>query len=355
MLLPPIPTPELDRDRSQLAHHPLITEALGSPVHLLHEGCSRSYAGKRVVMHAWLGPLPPVATMDSELGIEVATPLFTLLTMAPSVSEYLLIMAMYELCGSFAVFQPSSMIESLLQHAYADRMLDASFGWRRMVSAAGRKTNLWERPPLIEIDELHEYAESIAGLRGAKQFARAASAVSGITASPLEVQASMLLGMGRRRGGWGFRIANNIELTMTRDARLISGTRRRIADIVITSEDGERCLIVECQGEAFHGSAEARVMDSDRTTALQSMGYQVIQVTYRQFRNEDTCAVLIGLIERPLGMGHHEKTRLQREREARLRSEIFLPWESFWALQEQKEGQEIRNFRKTPSDIPSGE
>ena len=266
--------------------------------------------------------------MDTGLGVEVATPLFTLLTMASSVSEYRLAMMMYELCGTFAVFQPTSAIEALLDRAYAERLLEPSFGWRRMVGADGRKTSLWERSPLIEVGELQTYAETVAGMKGAKGFATAAASITGVAASPFEAQASMIMGMSRRRGGWGFALENNVEMAMTRSARLISGAGRRVADIVVTSPDGDRSVILECQGRAFHGSTEARIMDSDRTTALQSMGHQVIQVSHAQIRDRKKCAVLVGLIERMLGMKHREKTKPQQERELQMRREIFIPWES---------------------------
>lgn len=329
MLMPMLPTPELDRNRYQLAHHPLVSEVLGCPVHLMRDDRKHANSGRRVIRHVWSGTLPLASITDSVLGIEVASPLFTLLTMAPSVSECRLIMAMFELCGTFCVFEPSPWIESLLERAYAERMLEPSFGWRRMVDAAGRNTNLWERPPLIEFEQLKAFSCEIEGMRGAKSFAKAAEAVTGITASPLEVQASMLLGMSKRRGGSGFALENNVALALSRGARLISGRPKRIADIVLTSKGGDQSVIIECQGQAFHSSVEARIADSDRMTALQSMGHQVIQVTYAQMCDPEKYEVLVKLIERVLGMEHREKTALQKEREQAMRREIFVPWESF--------------------------
>lgn len=329
MLLPMLPTPELDPNRRHLSEHPLVSEILGSPVHMLRDARTRSRSGARIIRHVWSGELPACAIMDTNLGIETATPLFTLLTMAPSVSEYRLIMAMYEMCGTFCVFQPSKMIESLLDRAYGERTLDPSYGWKRLVDASGRKTNLWKRSPLIELDELAKYACAVTGMRGAKGFTKAATAVSGVAASPFEVQGSMLLGMSRRRGGNAFDIENNVQLTLNRGARLVSGREKRYGDIVITSKDGTRSVVLEFQGEAFHGSVEAKIMDADRTTSLQIMGYQVIQVTYGQIHDAQKYSELVGLIERLLGMEHRGKTYGQREREMQMRREIFAPWESF--------------------------
>lgn len=329
MLMPVLPAPEFDHDKSLLMRHPLIVGCIGCPVHLLFGDSARAYAGKRVVNHVWRGDRPKGAITGTPLGLDVTDPLFTLLTMAPVVSEYLLVMAMYEFCGTFGVFQPSPLIEALLAQAYAEHLLDPSYGWRRMVDANGNKTNLWRRPPLISLDGLRAYVPQITGMRGAKRFSAAAASITGATASPFEAQASMVLGMGRRRGGWGLDLENNVEIPLSRSARLISGTVRRFADIIVTGPTGEQAAIIECQGQAFHGTAEARIADSDRTTALQSMGHQVIQVTHAQIRDQRKCEIVVRLIERMIGVGHREKTALQKEREERMRREIFVPWESF--------------------------
>ena len=111
--------------------------------------------------------------------------------------------------------------------------------------------DLWKRPPLIELSELAEYVDKIRGLRGAKSFTRAAKCITGVAASPLEVQASMLFGLTRLRGGEGLRLTNNVEIRMTRSARLISGLDRRYADILLSNEDGSRECLVECQVNPF--------------------------------------------------------------------------------------------------------
>lgn len=59
------------------------------------------------------------------------------------------------------------------------------------------------------------------------------------------------------------------------------------------------------------------------------MGHQVIQVTHAQIRDQRKCEIVVRLIERMIGVGHREKTALQKEREERMRREIFVPWESF--------------------------
>lgn len=329
MLLPALPPFGFDRNRAQLAKAPLVAEALRTPVHVLDTRCGSGRKGVRVVRHTWTDELPPQALFDSPLGFQVTSPLFTLLTMAPDVSMTRLAMAMYEFCGMFTVFEMTPALASVLDRAYREHALDAGFGWRRMVSHDGSPSGLWKRPPLIEVDDLLSFASENDGARGIKTFRRAAQMVSGVTASPLEVQASMLLGVSRPLGGEGLLLENNVPLTLSRSAQRISGTQRRIADIVISSEDGRRSVIVECQGTAFHGSVEAKLADSDRTTALQSMGYEVILTTYSQLTDPISYRAVVKLIERKLGINERAKTDRQLDRECQMRQDLFDRWESF--------------------------
>ena len=147
-----------------------------------------------------------------------------------------------------------------------------------------------------------------------------------MAASPLEVQASMLFGLSRLRGGEGLRLTNNVEIRMTRSARLISGLDRRYADILLSNKDGSRECLVECQGKAIHGSIESKISDSDRTTALQAMGYPVVLMTYGQLADSDAFRVVMELIMSYLDAPLKDKTPRQQELERRLREEIFIDW-----------------------------
>ncbi len=326
MQLPMVPTPELDPNRSQLLETPLVSEVLGAPVHLLSERAGHSRGGKRVVWHAWTAGRPVDAIWETPFGLETASPLFSLLTMASSCPAVQLAMAMYELCGTFAVFEPSEKIEELLRHERVDCLFGTGFGWRRMGPRPERPGNLWERPPLFDLGELHDYCKRIEGMHGAKNFTSAAQMVTGVTASPFEAQASMLLGLPRRLGGEGLPIENNVPLDLNRAARRLSGTGKRVGDIVIASDDGTRCVVVECQGRAFHGSVESKIADSDRTTALQAMGYEVILMTYSQIADPQKFDTVVELIKRKLGIRPRAKSPAQERAAERLRSELFCGW-----------------------------
>lgn len=328
LLLPMIPAVELDPNRAQFVSHPLISDVIGVPVHTLVDRKGGASAGPRIVKHAWTGELPFGSIQSTFLGIKVSSPLLTLLTMASSVSETKLLMALYEMCGTFAVFEPSDFIEDLLAAANEQHLLDDIDGWERCVDDRGVPTNLWKRPPLVEMRDLERFIAECAGRKGVKRLARAAAAMTGVAASPFEAQASILFGLSRARGGEGLALQNNVDIQLNRDAKRVSGTNKRVADILLTSEDGERSVIVECQGEAFHSSDSKIKSDSDRTTALQSMGYEVVLLTYSQINDPESYEIVTSLISSKLGIVRRPKTKRQLERQKSVRFDVFDDWES---------------------------
>lgn len=54
-------------------------------------------------------------TVDTHLGFSVTNPLDTLFTMTRFVSQMDLVLAMYELCGWFSVFEPAPAAEMQLK------------------------------------------------------------------------------------------------------------------------------------------------------------------------------------------------------------------------------------------------
>lgn len=167
--MPDLPDSADDPRREHLCEHPLVTHFLGTPLHVLAQGsCGRK--GDRIVRHVWNGERPFDSVRQTEFGLDVASPLFTLLTLASSVSNERLIMCMYEMCGTFAVCKIAPQVKSALEQAYGSRWSDARSGWENVKDVSGNPTDLWKRPPLIELSELTEFVDKVRGLRGAKTF-----------------------------------------------------------------------------------------------------------------------------------------------------------------------------------------
>ena len=220
---------------------------------------------------------------ETGLGISTTSPLYTLLNLAGHASDVHLAMAMYEFCGTFSVFQPSPLVETLLDQIDCTELIPRSFGWQRVKSPTGKKTNLWKREPLVEINELQRFAVQMKSARGGRRFARAAKYVTGITASPFEAQASMLLSLPRSKGGEGFsNFVNNERIPLSKNARRICSKTACYADLLFDVPGAASPLIVECQGKVVHDDYAAATSDSDRMTALQQMGFTVMPLTYRQ-------------------------------------------------------------------------
>lgn len=327
-VLPMLPERVDDPMFGALVGHPLVTEALGTPLHVLSDKRSRNLQGNRLVRHFSSAELPFGSILETDFCFDVSSPLFTLLSLAPYVSNERLIMMMYEFCGSFSVFRVSSKLKSIMLETRGKKAFDPMLGWSK-ANPSDASDSLWKRPPLITVDELKDFSHEVSGLRGAKSFVRAAKCVTGVAASPLEVQTSMLLSLPRVRGGEGISIENNVKVALDYGAQLISNTESRVVDILAKNRDDSKECDIECQGTAFHGSVESKIADSDRTTALQSMGRDVILTTYGQISDVDAFAEVVKLICTKLNMPYKEKSALQKQREAVLREQIFVNLERF--------------------------
>lgn len=129
--MPDLPDSADDPRRERLCEHPLVKHFLGTPLHVLAQGsCGRK--GDRIVRHVWNGERPFGSVRQTEFGLDVASPLFTLLTLASSVSNERLIMCTYEMCGTFAVCKIAPQVKSALVQAYGGRWGDARLGWENV-------------------------------------------------------------------------------------------------------------------------------------------------------------------------------------------------------------------------------
>lgn len=326
MMCPPLPALESGTRNRELRTHPLVSEAMGMPLHTLAQSRSSRSRSALLQPHLLMGDIPFESVQSTPLGVDATSPLLTLFQMARRIPETHLIMALYEFCGWFTVFKPTPHVEALLHEAARSSLIDSSFGWRRTKNAAGEPSDLWQRPPLIEVDELLDFAHAMSDRRGGAAFLRAARRVTGIAASPFEVQASMLLSLPRSHGGEGITgLANNQRIALSREAARLSGKTACWADILFERDEAAP-LIVECQGKSAHANAAAAISDSERTTALQQMGYEVILLTYSQIAQSDQFRIVKKLIASKLGIALREKTPRLERAEHELRRDLFIDW-----------------------------
>ena len=241
-------------------------------------------------------------------------------------------MACYEMCGSFAVFTPCKRTQQQLDEAMSLKLIPPDCGWKRVVDTKGNDTNLWKRAPLLSAADIAAFAKQAAGLRGVKQLRWAAEHITGQTASPFEVQTSMLVSLPRDEGGMGINITNNVRIPLSDAARSLYDKTCCYADILIESNTDSMGVILECQGRSTHDSETASLSDAERTTALTSMGYVVIQITYDQIKDTKSFNNIAKLIHKKAGLPYIPKTDQERTTEDTLRRELLVDWDELFAV-----------------------
>lgn len=325
-LCPPFPQPRGDKNRTELRSHPVVREILGTPLHRLVFSRNELSNGKLFRDHFWSGECPFGSIWEHELGASVTSPAMTLLGLASAITFPQLLMAVYEMCGGFAVFRPSEAIEEALRkywHGGSERL---GF-WKRVMSTKGAPTSLWMRPPLLDLDELKRFASEVAGHRGARPLAEAAELMTGVCDSPFEVQTSLLLGLPRRLGGMGFTdIENNKVIRLSSEARSLCGKSECRADVYLGARDSARPVDIECQGAVVHDSGESAISDSRRIAALQSMGIDVVPVTFDQISDARSFDALAALVAKRSGRRLAPKTKGLQRRELDLRRNVLIDW-----------------------------
>ena len=314
-----------------LKKSPLIEDLLNVPLHRLVSSRRQIGSRKLFASHLMTREAPPGAFCQTEHGFTVASPEFTLLNLATMASPFELLMATYELCGSFAVFKPCKRAQQQLDEALARKMLGPSFGWVRINDTKDRPTDLWKREPLIDTADIDNFLAKAAGTRGTKKLRWAAKRMPGVTASPFEAQTSMLLSLPRNEGGWGLAIQNNVRIPLSGDAKKLHNAACAYADILLETQTDSLGLIVECQSRSVHDNEQAALSDAERATALTSMGYDVILITYKHIETQSSANGLAKLIHKKMGIPFEPKSEQETASELELRRNILIDWSELLA------------------------
>lgn len=309
-LYPAILPPDHDHRLVHYSKQPVFKDLLGTPVWRFVGERKQRANGKLFHSRLLTQEPPPGSFRQTEHGFNVTSPEFTLLNLATQVSRNQLLMACYEMCGSFAVFTPCKRAQQQLDEAISLKLIPPDCGWKRVVDTKGNDTNLWNRTPLLS----------------------AAEHMTGQTASPFEVQTSMLVSLPRDEGGMGINITNNVRIPLSDAARSLYDKTCCYADILIESSTDSMGVILECQGRSAHDSETASLSDAERTTALASMGYDVIQITYDQIKDKKSFNNIAELIHKKAGLPYIAKTDQERTIEDALRRELLVNWDELFTV-----------------------
>ncbi|TXF35132.1 hypothetical protein E4J93_07235 [Collinsella sp. BA40] len=299
------------------------------PLHAIVRDPSLRRPSLVVKPRVWTGDLPAGAFYDDEdLGITYASPAFTVFTMASQLSITQMIMAMYELTGSWSIYRPNREIQIQIDHMENTRLAWVG-GWQQVRTTRGLATSLWKRGPLITTHELLAFARGISGMRNAQKYLRAAARVQGNTASPLEARLSMLLSLPPREGGEGFPpFFANYRIAYSHTAATLAGKHTCYADIFFPATETHPAIDVECHGHSVHDGDAQGGVDANRSLALQHMGIEVIHVTHEQLTDIDRFEAFCDHLAARLRFKRRSKTEAMLNRRDTLRSELFGSWET---------------------------
>ena len=116
-LYPAILPPDHDHRLVHYSKQPVFKDLLGTPVWRSVSERKQRANGKLFHSRLLTQEPPPGSFRQTEHGFDVTSPEFTLLSLATQVSRNQLLMACYEMCGSFAVFKPCERTQQQLDEA----------------------------------------------------------------------------------------------------------------------------------------------------------------------------------------------------------------------------------------------
>lgn len=299
----------------------------GRPVDVLQTERGKSVRTSRQHSHLVTGELPFGSMREIGSYAAVTSPALTFLMLARRLELVDLIMLMHEACGTFSVYAPTDEERAYLQDLVGRRALERLGGWEPVLDRNGMLTNLWKRPPLVTLGELRAFAEQTRGVTGHKRFVEALRHVHEGAASPFEVQTGLRIGLPRRLGGEGLGpLEYNRPVRLSDGARRISGQRKAYIDVLVTNAAGTREVGIECQSALVHDVTERGIADGNRITALQSMGFVMVQLSYENLVNPAKFASIVAYLRRELGVPARPKTERQMRSEIDLRRHLFADW-----------------------------
>lgn len=123
-------------------------------------------------------------------------------------------------------------------------------------------------------------------------------------------------------------LRNNVRIELDSNAQRICGLHHVYADLAWEKTNRHPLVVVECQGRAVHGSDPKSLADDNRALALQSMGIEVVRITYEQIADERRFEILGSYLAKKLGMHMRPLAPKTAQAMHRLHTEVFCDWEN---------------------------
>ena len=117
-------------------------------------------------------------------------------------------------------------------------------------------------------------------------------------------------------GGEGLdNLTFNYPVRLSRDAQRISEQNMAYIDVLVRNAEGTHQAGIECQSALVHDNTRRGIADGNRITALQSMGYTMLQLSYDNLVNPGSFASFMGYLHRVLRVKPAPKTKRMKLRE----------------------------------------
>lgn len=341
------------READRLIASRLLTDLKGltTPVHVMVGAKQSRYGNPLVTVHRAWPDLDANDIVSLGGGLAVLTPEATLAHLARRLSHVDLLILAFECAGIHCVHRDTPLTRLLLdelishglltkelQDARPDRIrafLDANGNRAPMISRSGsplpwelsfdrfgRPTDLWKRPPLIQVDRFKDYASSQAGRAGSKTLREVAFLTHGGSASPLETRGLLTLCLDGWKGGEGWEWPSiNRRVDMDHEAQLVSKLSYCVCDALWADADN----VLEFNGEAYHADRMGFKETSGRTAALEHLGYTVQEITYEQLADLEQYDIVIGTLAEKFGLSLQKRTGAFLKRREALHRQLFAP------------------------------
>lgn len=336
----------------------LLTDlkGLSLPVHVMCDGSCGQYKSKFVHVHRIPRGFTRFHMESIGNGLYVPTPEAAIcfqgqLRSTPGVAKMI-----YEACGLFSLCPQNERTQLAIRHLESaglisrgcvapDKRIYAYYGedgnplcfldlegeplpWEPCYDRTGKLTELWKRPPLTSVEDLAVVASQLSGVRYLDVVVRALGMCRDGAASPAEAKANMIVCFDPRNGGEGWGDPKlNMRIPYSEKARRLARAEYAVADCLWAGEKD----ILEVNGEAFHADARGYRVETGRRPALESMGYEVLELTPAQMGDLETLETLLENFARQTGRVLRKRTAHFLRMREKLHGELFgHPYEPVW-------------------------
>ena len=189
-----------------------------------------------------------------------------------------------------------------LEYAFKHDLVETVYLGNRLASKFviidDENSKLMKCDPLLEIDDVKSFLDKMDGYPGIKTARRASRYIVNEAESPMEINVLMLLTLPRSLGGFGIPLPR-MDYEIDVDKNQFPAYGKSSARFDMYWKQG--ALDVEYDSNQFHSNPKKLEADSIRRNVIKSMGYDVITVTSKEYRDLDSMIEIAQYISKKIG------------------------------------------------------